>query len=201
MCIGRQVRHDAGHFEMKGAFGVQDLPHGVLVAEVLPGDGLGQHDPVVSAQRGPGIAFQKRDVEDIEDRRVRQIEGPFVESPFAVLHHPRIHGRVETHHVFHFGEVFAHALDRGRHDFGGPDNRAALPFLGDHAVDTVRLVVKPVIAQLVADIEHDEQTTRDAERQAHRIDECVALPAAHVAQGHYEVVPEHGASASGFQSR
>ena len=199
--IGRQVRHDAGYFEMKGALRVHDLPHGVLVAEVLPGDGLGQHDLVVAAQRGPGIAFQKRDVEDVEDRSVRQVERTFVESPVAVLDHPGVHGRVETHHVFHFGEVFAHLPGRGRHDFGGPDGRAALPFLGDHAVDAVRLVVKPVIAQLVADIEQNEQAAGDAERQAHGIDEGVALPAAHVAQGHCDVVPEHGASMSGCSSR
>ena len=190
--VGGQVPHDAGHLEMEGPLGIQDLPHGVLVAEVLPGNGLRQHDFVDAGQGGPGIAHQKRHVEHVEDRRVGQVEVPFVESPIPVLDHPGVAGRVEPDHFFHFGEVFAHEFGRGHHDFGRPDHLVAIALFRDHAVDTVRLPMITVVAEFIADVQQDEEGARDPERQAHHVDERVSLPAVQMAHGHRQVVTEHG---------
>ena len=182
---------------MKRTFGVQDLPHGILVAEVLPRDGFGQHHLVVAIQRRPGIARQKGHIEDVEDRTVGQIERSLVEPLVAVLDHPGVTRGHETDHVFHFGKVGPDELGYRDQHIGVLRDLVPLPMFGGHAEYTVRLVVEPVVAQLVADVEQDEKTASDPERQAHDVDERVALLAIQVAESHRKIVAEHGNLSSG----
>ena len=186
--IGGQIGHDARHLEVKSPLGVQDLAHGVLVAEVLPGDGLGQHDPVVPGQRRLRIARQQGDVEHVENGRVGQVEVPLVEPLVPVFDHPGVPGRHKPDHVLYFREVFTHVPDRGDQDVRVSNDLAALTVFGGYAVGAVRPVEMPVIAQLVADEEHDEEAARDPERQARHVDERIALLPVQVAEGHGQVV-------------
>ena len=189
--IRGQIPHDAGDLELKRALGVENLPDGIPVAEVLSRDGFRQHHFFIVPQRRSGIAPYQGHIEYVENRSVGQIEGAFVEPLVAVLDHPSVSGRHETDHVFHFRKVGLDELGRRDQHVGIADDLIPLALLRDHAVDAVRLVVEPVVAQFVADVDQNEEAARDPERQARYVDERIALLAVQMADGHGEITAEH----------
>ena len=83
-----------------------------------------------------------------------------------------------------------------RRGYGGRNRRPVEGTLGVltrgvDPVDVVRFFVKAVVAQFVADEEHDQQATRQPHSQPGDVDKRVALVLAQSAQGDFEVVLDH----------
>ena len=141
-----------------------------------------------------GIALHQGEREDVEERSVgREDLGLFEGEVIALPEDDVAEGAGELGQGLDLRILVADGLgqDPGRPELMDLGVALVRPVGGD-PVDPVGVPVEAVVAELVDDVEHDENAGRDADGQAHDVDESVALMPGQVPQGDLQVVLEHG---------
>ncbi len=168
---------------------LQRLPERVLVAEILLGDGLGQHHAVRVRERRRRVAVEEGEGEDVEEGRPGEVD------PLGELHVAPANAvgeSVEADGVLDLGEVGVEPVGEGQWRGDVDEVHALLVLLQPHPVDPVGALVEPVVGQLVPDVEREEERRRDAEPEPDHVDGRGASLAAERAEGDDEVVLQHG---------
>ena len=78
----------------------------------------------------------------------------------------------------------------------------AVPCVPENAIDSVRLLVKPVVTDFVQHVQQNQQTTRKPNGQACNVDRGIKRVPQQIPPGHCEIIPEHRPTPLGLdQSR
>ena len=187
----RHITDDAGNLEegiitadLKGA--ADDI--GAI--EVAPGGGLINDNRVRVVEGGIGVAGDHGQGEDLEDRRVG--EGKvMVEDVIVALPHQQVAYVAEPDHLpdFRIGSD-----ERGAKKFGG--GGGGVPGVIEVAIlidpiDAVGVDVVAVIAELIGDVQDDQQADAEAGSETDDVERGKALAFPEAAEGNLEIVAEH----------
>ena len=171
--IGGDVPHDARHGEVPQVVPPEDLPHGIVGAEILEGHFLRDHDRIRFGQRGPGIAGDEGNGKHVQQGRIGPDDLLLVETLFLMHEEP---GRCRASHpgeAFDFREITLQDGSPSRWRSRRPDGLTGAFNVIDDPVDPVGMGMISIIAQLVPDVEQDQHAGRQPDREPHDVDERV----------------------------
>ena len=181
MGVARHVAHHSGDLAGVGVVPQDRLPQRVLVAEELARQVLAQDHGVGFQQCRRRVAAHEREVEDLEDVRLRKGDA-LVELVSAA---GKDRGEIpKARNGLDLGDLIGQLPGQRR-----PQPAEAAPA---QVVNAVCVTVEGLEAQLVLDVEQDQQAARHPYSHAENVDQGVRLVPEEVAQGCSEVVPEHG---------
>ena len=139
---------------------------------------------------GIGVAGDHGQREDLEDRRVGKDEVMF-EDVVVALPHQEVARVAESDHLLDLG---IGSDEGGAEKFGGGDSVVLGIIEVDIVIDPIDAVgvdVVAVIAELVGDVEDDQQADAEAGGEADDVDGGEALAFPKAAEGNLEIVAEH----------
>ena len=189
--IGRNVLHDARHREVPAIVEIDRIADGLFVAEVLEGQILRDHHRIRLGERDALIPRGQRNAEHLEQVGSRPDDFAFIVDGVSEIDQPRGFGTSQPDDKLDLGEV---ALQGGSPARGRPGrlNGLAPTFdIVDDAVHAVGMGMIPVVAELILDVQEDQDAGGHADCEPGDIDERVGGMPAEIAQGHAEVIPEH----------
>jgi hypothetical protein len=194
--IGGHVLHHPRHPVYIGSHNIvihfQDLAHGRIFPEILPGHGLREDDRVGVADRRLRVALQKRKSEDFEEIRIRQKEAVLLDDVVAQGDEgigEMTEGQ-EAGDLLERGDVPFQMRDKsrsqGRESASDRTVRAKGPALDPD--EPIGVLMEFVIARFVPDEDHDRQADGHSDRQTGDVDEGVAALAPQIADRYFQVI-------------
>ena len=166
---------------------VQRLAHGILVAEVRAGHGLGDDKGIGRVQCGGRIALLEAKGEHLEEGCVDQQRAVFTLHLRGLSYHGKFVSDNKAHRLRHVGQF---GFQRGSHWIGGhqaPSPRKVGPD-GDQAV---ALFVEAVVGKLILHVQPNEQTTSHPYRQPQDVDGGVKRLPSPLTQRNFQIVFQH----------
>ena len=182
--IGFRVFHDGGNREGKQLVAGDRPADRVVLPEVLAGHGLADDHRIRRRERGGGVAAHQGHVEHVEEVAVGPVDPLLVELPVFGREQPGPHRRSNAEHFLRLGKP---GPDEVAQDPGRP-RRA----VRHNPVDPLSPRVVPVVAQLVADVQEDDQAAGHADGEADDVDRGVGPGREDVPPRGEEVMSDHG---------
>ena len=188
----RHVPDDPGDLEKRIAITyLQRAADDIGAVEIAAGGTFVDHDGMRIVEGAIGVAGDHRQREDLEDRRVGESE-VVVEDVVIALPHQQVARVAEPDHL---PDLRIGSDESGAEKFGGGGSGELgvidVAILID-PVDAVGVDVVAVIAELVGDVQDDQQTDTEAGSEANDVEGGKALAFPEAAEGDLEIVAKHG---------
>jgi len=190
--VGGGGPDDARDLGIDAVLELEGLAERVLVAEILPGRSLRDHEREGIAEGRIGIARKQLEGKHGEDVLLGEND-VFLHEVLVFVAAQHAARALYAHRFLDIGKVVEEQGGDGRRYVAEMEARGAVlvePLPRD-TVYAVGIFMVAVIAQLVPDIEEDQDAAGHADGQSQQVDEGKALVFVQVAQCGYEVIPEH----------
>ena len=149
MGIGRNNLHNTGHAEVFFIIRADQFVHGIFIAEEFVRHGFADDHRLFRMRKvvqcGLRIAPYQRKRKDVEKVFANPIHVALVEPVVPIRHHPDIDGAPHPGKVLYLREL---VLERRSHR-----GRRACGTAVYYAVNTIGMLMVPVVAQLVLDVQ------------------------------------------------
>lgn len=189
------VLQDARHFELVSRPYIRDdLADGILLPEILVGCLLRKDNREWLSEGCLGVSSDELKAKDLENSRIGKEEAFFGETPVSVSEHRMLAGLVEETHGAE--DAWKRLTERwpgrpGHHRVGVFNSLAA--HLLYNAIYLIGLLMVPVVAQFILDVEYNQEAAGNADGEAQDVDEGVRLVPEEIPASDFQVVSDHDA--------
>ncbi len=191
MRLPGKVLHDAGDLAEGLVLQFEGLTDDVGAVEISSGGRFVDDDGVWLVERRSGVARDHGYGKDLEEGRVGECQ-VVVPDPVAAFFYQDVIRGIDANHLLHLRAFFYEGEGQGLWRDRSRELGTVEIDIRVETVDAVGIYVKPVIAELVSDIEDDEEADTDTGGETDNVDGSETLGFPQVAEGDLEIVAEHG---------